>query len=76
MFDTWHHWRCGGQPGELRDLPPGALGAVQLSDAFEDVRATWTRPPTVERLLPGDGRQCLALAGAEQDGARQAHGAE
>jgi sugar phosphate isomerase/epimerase len=55
MFDTWHHWRCGGRAEELRELPPGAIGAVQLSDALDDVHATWTQPPTRDRLLPGDG---------------------
>jgi sugar phosphate isomerase/epimerase len=55
MFDTWHHWRCGGTSDALRALPPGTLRAVQLSDANVDVHGTGTAPPTRDRLLPGDG---------------------
>jgi sugar phosphate isomerase/epimerase len=55
MFDTWHHWRCGGGPDELRALPSGSLGVLQLSDALDDVRGSREAPPTRDRLLPGDG---------------------
>jgi sugar phosphate isomerase/epimerase len=55
MFDTWHHWRCGGGTEDVRALPPGSLGALQLSDALDDVHGSWGEPPTRDRLLPGDG---------------------
>jgi sugar phosphate isomerase/epimerase len=55
MFDTWHHWRCGGGLDELRTLAPGTIGALQLSDAQTDVWNTGPNPPTRDRLLPGDG---------------------
>jgi sugar phosphate isomerase/epimerase len=55
MFDTWHHWRCGGGADELRALPAGTIRTLQLSDALLDVRDTGTQPPTRDRLLPGDG---------------------
>jgi sugar phosphate isomerase/epimerase len=55
MFDTWHHWRCGGTTDALRTLPAGSIRALQLSDANIDVRGTGTQPPTGDRLLPGDG---------------------
>lgn len=55
MLDTWHLWRCGDGVDEVRALPPRAIGAVQLSDALDDVRGSWGSPPTRDRLLPGDG---------------------
>jgi sugar phosphate isomerase/epimerase len=55
MLDTWHHWRCGGDLAELRALPPSTIRAVQLSDALDDVRGSGPRPPTRDRLMPGDG---------------------
>ena len=55
MFDTWHHWRCGGDVEDVRLLPPGTVRAMQLSDALDDVRNTGVAPPTSNRLLPGAG---------------------
>ncbi len=53
--DTWHWWRSGGDLAELRDLDPGSIFALQLSDALNDARATTTAPPSRDRLLPGAG---------------------
>ena len=55
MLDTWHHWRCGGDLVDLRTLAPMTVRAVQLSDALDDVRGSGARPPTRDRLMPGDG---------------------
>lgn len=55
MLDTWHLWRCGGTVDDVRALPPRTIGAVQLSDALDDVLGSWGLPPTRDRLLPGDG---------------------
>jgi sugar phosphate isomerase/epimerase len=55
MLDTWHLHRTGGTVDDVRSLPPGAVHAVQLSDALDDVWATGIEPPTRDRLLPGRG---------------------
>ncbi|HEX7095408.1 MAG TPA: sugar phosphate isomerase/epimerase [Acidimicrobiales bacterium] len=69
-IDTWHHWRCGGDASELRSLAPRTIGAVQLSDALDDVRGSWATPPTRDRLLPGEGviplRDLVAAARANR----------
>ena len=54
-IDTWHWWRSGGDLDELRDLAPGTIRAVQVSDAFADVRSSGIEPPSRDRLLPGVG---------------------
>jgi len=72
MLDTWHFFRTSGLPGELERLAPGAIGAVQLSDAGADMWGSGVRPPTRDRLVPGDGviplRQILTLAMANRPG--------
>lgn len=54
MLDTWHFARSGGTLKQLRDLPPGLVGGIQLSDRIEPPPGTPYR--TMEdRLLPGAG---------------------
>ncbi len=66
MLDTWHFFRTAGSPDQLRDLAPGTIGAVQVSDAAADMWGTGVQPPTRDRLVPGDGviplREILSLA--------------
>jgi sugar phosphate isomerase/epimerase len=66
MLDTWHFFRTAGNLDQLRALAPGTIGAVQISDAAADVRGSGIRPPTRDRLVPGDGviplREILTLA--------------
>jgi sugar phosphate isomerase/epimerase len=60
MLDTWHHARGGGSVSDIRRLPPGAIGGLQLSDRN-------AQPPGAEyrimedRLLPGRGKLPLAV---------------
>jgi sugar phosphate isomerase/epimerase len=54
LLDTWHLARSGGSVADVRALPPGAIGAFQLSDRIEPPPGT----PYVAmtgRLLPGEG---------------------
>jgi sugar phosphate isomerase/epimerase len=66
MLDTWHFFRTSGTLEQLRNLAPGTIGAVQVSDAAADMWATGVKPPTRDRLVPGDGviplREILSLA--------------
>lgn len=59
LLDVWHLARSNGSAKDVRDLPPGAIGALQLSDR--------TPPPPGQpyvpmsgRDLPGEGRLPLA----------------
>jgi sugar phosphate isomerase/epimerase len=60
MLDTWHHARGGGSVSDVRQLPPGAIGGLQLSDRN-------AQPPGAEyrimedRLLPGRGTLPLTV---------------
>jgi sugar phosphate isomerase/epimerase len=58
MFDTWHFARSGGRLEDLRGLPAGTFGGLQVSDRIEP------SPDAgyvimANRLLPGDGEQDL-----------------
>lgn len=65
-FDTWHFFRNGGVPDQLRTLPPRTIGAVQVSDAEDDMFGTGATPPRRDRLMPGEGviplRELVSLA--------------
>jgi sugar phosphate isomerase/epimerase len=54
LLDTWHLARGGHGPADVRALPPGALGAFQISDRIEPPPGTAYVPMT-GRLLPGEG---------------------
>jgi sugar phosphate isomerase/epimerase len=58
LLDTWHLARSGGTIADIRALPPGAIGAFQLSDRKEPPPGTAYVPMT-GRLLPGEGEQDL-----------------
>jgi sugar phosphate isomerase/epimerase len=66
MLDTWHFFRTAGTLDQLRNLAPGTIGAVQVSDGAADLYGSGVKPPTRDRLVPGDGviplREILALA--------------
>jgi sugar phosphate isomerase/epimerase len=51
LLDSWHHFRSGGTNEEVRALPPGAIGSIQLCDG------TPVEPyvPMTGRELPGEG---------------------
>lgn len=53
-LDTWHLARSGGSADSVRQLAPGLLGALQLSDRTEPVPGAAYVPMT-GRLLPGEG---------------------
>lgn len=53
-LDTWHLARSGGTLADIRSLPPGAIGAFQLSDRIAPPPGTAYVPMT-GRLLPGEG---------------------
>lgn len=53
-LDTWHLARSGGSAEAVRQLPPGMIGAFQLSDRREPAPGTAYVPMTA-RLLPGEG---------------------
>ena len=59
MLDTWHHARSGGGVGDIRQLPPGAIGGLQLSDRRAPPPGTPYRAME-DRLLPGRGELPLA----------------
>ena len=61
MVDTWHHARSGGTVGDLRELPPGAIGGLQVSDR-EAVPAEAGYRIMEDRLLPGRGELPLRAA--------------
>jgi sugar phosphate isomerase/epimerase len=48
LLDTWHLARSGGTLEDVRRLPPGTIGAVQLSDR--------TPPPPGAPYVPMSGR--------------------
>jgi len=66
MLDTWHFFRTAGTLDQLRNLAPGTIGAVQVSDGAADLFGSGVEPPTRDRLVPGDGviplQEILALA--------------
>ena len=53
-LDTWHLSRSGGSAATIQQLPPGLIGAFQLSDRMEpDPGVAYV--PMTGRLLPGEG---------------------
>jgi sugar phosphate isomerase/epimerase len=54
MLDTWHHARGGGGLSDVRQLQPGAIGGLQLSDRPAGPPGAAYRPME-DRLLPGRG---------------------
>jgi sugar phosphate isomerase/epimerase len=54
VLDTWHFARAGGTTTDLEAIPPGVVGAIQVSDRDHGADA---RPyvPMHGRLMPGDG---------------------
>ena len=54
MFDAWHFARSGGTLAQLEGLPPGLIGAVQISDRIAPAPGT-VYAPMSGRLLPGEG---------------------
>jgi sugar phosphate isomerase/epimerase len=59
MLDSWHHARSGGGVNDVRQLPPGAIGGLQLSDRRAPPPGTPYRAME-DRLLPGRGELPLA----------------
>ena len=54
LLDTWHLARSNGGAADIRKLPPGSIGAFQLSDRVAPPAGTAYVPMT-GRLLPGEG---------------------
>jgi sugar phosphate isomerase/epimerase len=54
-IDTWHLFRTRAGPEELRELPRGAIRALQIADARADLQGTGAHPPSADRLCPGEG---------------------
>lgn len=54
LLDSWHLARTGGTAAQIRALPPGAIGAIQLSDRNPPAPGVAYVPMT-GRLLPGEG---------------------
>ncbi|HEY3694408.1 sugar phosphate isomerase/epimerase family protein [Phenylobacterium sp.] len=59
MLDVWHLARSGGTIGDIRRLPPDAIGGLQLSDRTPPPPGT-PYVPMSGRDLPGEGRLPLA----------------
>jgi sugar phosphate isomerase/epimerase len=54
MFDTWHFARTGGTVEQLRNLMPGAVYGLQISDCTLEAART-PQAPLTGRLAPGEG---------------------
>lgn len=54
LLDSWHHFRTGGTIDEVRALPPGVIGSVQLCDGTPPGPGEPYVPMT-GRDLPGEG---------------------
>ena len=54
MFDTWHFARSDGTVEQLRALPSGAIGGMQLSDRVPPAPGE-AYVPMSGRLCPGEG---------------------
>lgn len=52
VLDTFHLGRSGGTVGEVRNLPKGAISAIQISDRAPGERG---HVPFSGRLMPGEG---------------------
>jgi sugar phosphate isomerase/epimerase len=60
MLDTWHHYRSGGGPDDLRDVDAKRIFAIQLADAPARPRSPDPISLTFDRLLPGRGAADVA----------------
>ena len=54
LLDSWHLARTGGTAADIRALPAGSIGAMQLSDRIPPMPGEAYVPMT-GRLLPGEG---------------------
>ena len=54
LLDSWHLARTGGTVADIRALPPGSIGAIQLCDRNPPAPGEAYVPMT-GRLLPGEG---------------------
>ncbi len=54
LLDSWHLARTDGTAADIRALPPGSIGAMQLSDRIPPPPGEAYVPMT-GRLLPGEG---------------------
>jgi len=54
LLDSWHLARTGGTAADIRALPPGSIGAIQLCDRNPPAPGEAYVPMT-GRLLPGEG---------------------
>lgn len=59
MFDTWHHFRSGGDLDSIRKHATKILG-VQINDAPAEPEADLVQETMCRRRLPGDGDIDLA----------------
>jgi sugar phosphate isomerase/epimerase len=59
MLDTWHHARSGGSVNDVRQLPRGSIGGLQVSDRVAPPPGAGYRIME-DRLLPGRGELPLA----------------
>jgi sugar phosphate isomerase/epimerase len=59
LLDTWHFARSGGGVADIEALPPGSIGAFQLSDRTLPAPGAAYVPMT-GRKLPGEGELPLA----------------
>lgn len=55
LLDMWHHARSNGTVDDIRRLPPGALGSIQLDDRTPPAPGARYVPAT-GRDLPGEGQ--------------------
>ena len=55
LLDTWHFFRTGGRPEDVRALAPGTITALQVSDARAELFGVWENARVRDRMLPGDG---------------------
>jgi sugar phosphate isomerase/epimerase len=54
LLDMWHHARSNGMVDDIRQLPPGALGSIQLDDRTPPAPGA-PYVPASGRDLPGEG---------------------
>jgi len=56
LVDSWHHFRGANDAEQIRAIPSARIIAVQIDDAYKEVRGASLYDDTRnERLNPGDG---------------------
>ena len=60
MFDSWHHFRGGGDAAGIRALRGACVQGIQLNDAPAAPEADLVTASMTSRLAPGDGAIPLA----------------